>query len=52
MTEKQIAAVDERFGADRKVDKLATRYPHGESYLDVRASSLSPSHRRRTEPGT
>ena len=27
--------VDERFGADRKVDKLATRYPHGESYLDI-----------------
>ena len=35
MTEKQIAAVDARFGADRKVDKLATRYPHGESYLDI-----------------
>jgi len=35
LTEKQIAAVDARFGADRKVDKLATRYPHGESYLDL-----------------
>lgn len=35
MTEKQIAEADERFGADRKVDKLATRYPHGESYLDI-----------------
>jgi broad specificity phosphatase PhoE len=35
MTEEQIAAIDERFGADRKVDKLATRYPHGESYLDL-----------------
>ena len=35
MTEKQIAAMDARFGADRKVDKLATRYPHGESYLDI-----------------
>ena len=35
MTEQQIAAADSRFGADRKVDKLATRYPHGESYLDI-----------------
>jgi len=35
MTEKQIADADERFGEDRKVDKLATRYPHGESYLDL-----------------
>jgi len=35
MTEAQIAAADERFGEDRKVDKLATRYPHGESYLDL-----------------
>ena len=35
MTEEQIKCVDERFGADRKVDKLATRYPHGESYLDI-----------------
>ena len=35
MTEEQIAAVDPRFGADRMVDKLATRYPHGESYLDL-----------------
>lgn len=35
MTEEQIAAADERFGADRKVDKLGTRYPHGESYLDL-----------------
>ena len=30
MTEEQIAAVDPRFGADRMVDKLATRYPHGQ----------------------
>jgi len=35
MTEEEIAAADARFGADRKVDKLATRYPHGESYLDL-----------------
>jgi len=35
MTEEQIATADERFGSDRKVDKLATRYPHGESYLDL-----------------
>merc|ERR1719163_1441419 len=35
MTEEQIAAADPRFGADRSVDKLATRYPHGESYLDL-----------------
>jgi broad specificity phosphatase PhoE len=35
MTEKEIATMDARFGADRKVDKLATRYPHGESYLDI-----------------
>jgi len=35
MTEEEIAATDERFGADRKVDKLGTRYPHGESYLDL-----------------
>jgi len=35
MTEEEIAATDARFGADRKVDKLATRYPHGESYLDL-----------------
>jgi len=35
MTEKQIAEADARFGEDRKVDKLATRYPHGESYLDL-----------------
>jgi broad specificity phosphatase PhoE len=35
MTEDEIAAADARFGADRKVDKLATRYPHGESYLDL-----------------
>jgi broad specificity phosphatase PhoE len=35
MTEEEIAVADARFGADRKVDKLATRYPHGESYLDL-----------------
>ena len=35
MTEKEIAKADARFGEDRKVDKLATRYPHGESYLDL-----------------
>merc|ERR1719311_1227931 len=35
MTEDEIAVADARFGADRKVDKLATRYPHGESYLDL-----------------
>jgi len=35
MTEQQIADADARFGEDRKVDKLATRYPHGESYLDL-----------------
>lgn len=35
MTEQQIAEADARFGKDRKVDKLATRYPHGESYLDL-----------------
>jgi len=35
MTEAQIAATDARFGVDRSVDKLATRYPHGESYLDL-----------------
>ena len=27
--------MDARFGANPKVDKLATRYPHGESYLDI-----------------
>ena len=35
MTEAQIAEQDQRFGEDRKVDKLGTRYPHGESYLDL-----------------
>jgi len=35
MTEAQIATTDARFGVDRSVDKLATRYPHGESYLDL-----------------
>eukprot|EP00316_Scyphosphaera_apsteinii_P000766 CAMPEP_0119344526 /NCGR_PEP_ID=MMETSP1333-20130426/106990_1 /TAXON_ID=418940 /ORGANISM="Scyphosphaera apsteinii, Strain RCC1455" /LENGTH=561 /DNA_ID=CAMNT_0007356965 /DNA_START=32 /DNA_END=1717 /DNA_ORIENTATION=- len=35
MTEEEIAATDKRFREDRKVDKLATRYPHGESYLDL-----------------
>ena len=47
MTEKEIAKADARFGEDRKVDKLATRYPHGESYLDLimrlQEASLSPS---------
>ena len=35
MTEDEIKVIDARFGADREVDKLATRYPHGESYLDL-----------------
>ena len=47
MTEAQIAEQDQRFGEDRKVDKLGTRYPHGESYLDLimrlQEASLSPS---------
>ena len=35
MRESEIEALDERFQKDRKLDKLATRYPHGESYLDL-----------------
>jgi len=35
LTEAQITALDPKFSDDRRVDKLGTRYPKGESYLDL-----------------
>eukprot|EP00966_Prymnesium_polylepis_P092539 2142059-Prymnesium_polylepis.2 len=39
MTEAQIAAADERFGEDRKVDKLATRCAARPAREEARRSS-------------